>query len=437
MNISVFGIGYVGAVSSACLARDGHTVLAVDVSASKVDEINAGHSPIVEKGLPELIAETRAAGRLSAGMDGAAAVMASEISLVCVGTPSLPTGALDLGFATRAAEELGAALKAKDKFHVVVFRSTMLPGSMDEVIIPALERTSGLRAGQDFGVGYYPEFLRESSAIADYDLPGAVVFGSIDERTLKAMHALQPGLKVTPHEVDLKGAEIIKYVNNAWHAAKISFSNEVGNICRAIGVDSHQVMRIVCSDTRLNISPAYMMPGFAYGGSCLPKDLRALRYRAKMLDVPTPVLDGVVAANSVQLDRAFKLVEQSGARKVGLVGLSFKADTDDLRESPLVILAETLIGKGYDLKIYDPNIRLSRLTGSNLAYVQQKMPHIAALLTESLDDVVEHAGVLVLAQKKLGVEAMASRKLGDTQVIDLIRVDPALTSRNAYEGLSW
>jgi GDP-mannose 6-dehydrogenase len=319
----------------------------------------------------------------------------------------------------------------------VVFRSTMLPGSMDEVIIPALERTSGLRAGQDFGVGYYPEFLRESSAIADYDAPGAVVFGSIDERTLKAMHALQPGLKVTPHEVDLKGAEIIKYVNNAWHAAKISFSNEVGNICRAIGVDSHQVMRIVCSDTRLNISPAYMMPGFAYGGSCLPKDLRALRYRAKMLDVPTPVLDGVVAANTVQLDRAFRLVEQSGARKVGLVGLSFKADTDDLRESPLVILAETLIGKGYELKIYDPNIRLSRLTGSNLAYVQQRMPHIAALLTEKLDDVVEHAGVLVLAQKKLGVEAMASPKLGGTPVIDLIRVDPALTSRNAYEGLSW
>ena len=437
MDVSVFGIGYVGAVSAACLARDGHRVLAVDVSPGKVDDINAGRSPIVENGLPELIARTRATGALSAGLDGAEAVLNSAMSLVCVGTPSLPSGALDLAFAVRAAEELGRAIRAKGAFHAVVFRSTMLPGSMDEVIVPALERSSGLRAGVDFGVGYYPEFLRESTAIADYDAPGAAVFGFMDARTLEAMHALQPNLPVTPHEVDLRGAEIVKYVNNAWHAAKISFSNEVGNICRAVGVDSHQVMRIVCSDTRLNVSPAYMTPGFAYGGSCLPKDLRALRHRARSLDVATPVLDGVVAANGVQLDRAFRLVEASGARRVGLVGLSFKADTDDLRESPLVLLAESLIGKGYDLKIYDPNIRLSRLTGSNLAYVNEKMPHIAKLLTEDLDEVVGHAGVLVLAQKRLGREAMASPRLGDTPVIDLVRVDAQLTSRSAYEGLCW
>ena len=437
MDVSVFGIGYVGAVSAACLARDGHRVHAVDVSPGKVDDINAGRSPIVENGLPELITRTRATGALSAGMDGAEAVANSALSLVCVGTPSLPSGALDLAFAVRAAEELGRAIRAKGAFHVAVFRSTMLPGSMEEVIVPALERSSGLRAGVDFGVGYYPEFLRESTAIADYDAPGAAVFGFMDAPTLEAMHALQPGLPVKPHEVDLKTAEVIKYGNNAWHAAKISFSNEVGNFCSAVGVDGHEVMRIICSDTRLNISPAYMTPGFAYGGSCLPKDLRALRHRARSLDVATPLLDGVVAANGVQLDRAFRLVEASGSRRVGLVGLSFKPDTDDLRESPLVLLAETLIGKGYELKIHDPNIRLSRLTGSNLAYVNERMPHIARLLTEDLDEVVEHAGVLVLAQKKLGREALASAKLGETHVIDLVRVDPALTSRSAYEGLCW
>jgi GDP-mannose 6-dehydrogenase len=437
MNVSIFGIGYVGAVSAACLARDGHRVLAVDVNPSKVADIQAGRAPIVEKGLPELIAAAAASGALSAGADLASAVISSELSLVCVGTPSRSNGSLDLSYAMRVADEIGRALADKSEFHSVVFRSTMTPGSMQGAIIPALERASGKTAGVDFGVGYYPEFLRESSAIADYDAPGAVVFGSMDAKTLERLHALQPALAVTPFEVPIDVAETVKYFNNAWHALKISFSNEAGNICRALEVDSHRVMDILCSDTRLNISAAYMKPGFAFGGSCLPKDLRALRFRARELDIETPILDGVMGANAVQLNRGFQLVEAAGRRAVGMIGLSFKSDTDDLRESPLLLLAETLIGKGYALRIFDPNIRLSRLTGANLAYVRERMPHIASLLSETIEDVVAHAETVVIGQKSLGLGLVGSPAMQGKQVVDLVRVDPAFRSQGDYEGLCW
>ncbi len=437
MQLSIFGIGYVGAVSAACLARDGHVVHAVDVNPSKVEDIRAGRAPIVEKGLGDLIASAVSSGALQAGTDLAAAVEASELSLVCVGTPSRSNGSLDLTYAIRVAEELGRALATTRRFHSVVFRSTMTPGSMEGVIIPTLERASGKTAGVDFGVGYYPEFLRESSAIADYDAPGAVVFGSMDAKTLERLHALQPALKTVPAEVPIRVAETIKYFNNAWHALKISFSNETGNICRALDVDSHQVMDILCSDTRLNISAAYMKPGFAFGGSCLPKDLRALRFRARELDVATPILDGMMGANAVQLDRGFRLVEEAGHRALGMIGLSFKADTDDLRESPLLILAETLIGKGYDLRIYDPNIRLSRLTGANLAYVRERMPHIASLLCEDLNEVVAHAQTMLIGHKALGAGLLTDPAMQGKKVIDLVRVDPTLRSGGDYEGLCW
>ena len=437
MRLSIFGIGYVGAVSAACLARDGHIVHAVDINPSKVADIEAGRAPIVEKGLSQLIAAAVSGGALTAGSDLASAVASSELSLVCVGTPSRPNGSLDLTYAMRVAEELGQALARKDDFHSVVFRSTMTPGSMERDIIPTLERASGKRAGVDFGVGYYPEFLREGSAIADYDAPGAVVFGAMDAATLANLHELQPGLAITPAETPIRVAETIKYFNNAWHALKISFSNEAGNICRALDVDSHAVMDILCSDKKLNMSPAYMKPGFAFGGSCLPKDVRALRFRARELDVATPVLDGVMGANAVQLDRGFRLVEAAGSRAVGMIGLSFKSDTDDLRESPLLLLAETLIGKGYTLRIFDPNIRLSRLTGANLAYVQDRMPHIASLLCEDIEDVIAHAQTVVIGQKSLGVGLVGSAKMRGKQVIDLVRVDPALRSEGDYEGLCW
>ena len=437
MRVGVFGIGYVGAVSAACLARDGHNVHAVDINPSKVADIRAGRSPIVETGLNALIAAAVSSGKLIASADVAMAIDASDLSLVCVGTPSRPNGSLDLSYAVRVAEEVGAALAAKMEFHAVVFRSTMTPGSMEQIIIPTLERASGKRAGVDFGVGYYPEFLREGSAIADYDAPGAVVFGAMDAETLTKLRVLQPAVTAAAAEVPIRVAETIKYFNNAWHAVKISFSNEVGNICRALEVDSHRVMNILCSDTRLNISPAYMTPGFAFGGSCLPKDLRALRHLARERDVATPMLDGAMGANAVQLERGFKLVEAAGKRAVGMIGLSFKADTDDLRESPLLLLAETLIGKGYALRIFDPNIRLSRLTGANLAYVRERMPHIASLLCENIEDVIAHAETVVIGQKSLGVGLMGSPQMQGKRVIDLVRVDPRLRSGGNYEGLCW
>jgi GDP-mannose 6-dehydrogenase len=437
MRVSIFGIGYVGSVSAACMARDGHAVVAVDTNADKVASIAAGQSPIIEKDLPELIAEQVSAGRLTASVDADAAMASTDMSLICVGSPSGAHGMLDLTQVLAVAAQIGEALKRKSTRHTVVFRSTMLPGSMDGSVIPALEKASGMKAGVDFGIGYYPEFLRESTAIADYDTPGAAVFGTRDQATLEALHALQPGLQAPIAEVDLNVAEAIKYFNNAWHAAKISFANEAGNICHALGIDSHAVMEVLCSDKRLNISAAYLRPGFAFGGSCLPKDLRALRHSARQHNVPTPLLDGVVAANDIQIERAFQMVEAAGSRRIGLVGLSFKPGTDDLRESPVVILAERMIGKGYALKIFDENIRLSRLTGANLSYVQKHLPHIAALLTEDLEAVVEHADTLVFAHKGPAARAMASTAAAGKAIVDLVRLAAHPSEADGYRGLCW
>jgi GDP-mannose 6-dehydrogenase len=436
MDISIFGIGYVGAVSAACLARDGNTVVAVDVSPVKVADLNAGHSPIVEPGLAEIIAQTTRSGRLRATESLADAVASTELSLVCVGTPSRANGSLDISYAERVAEQLGQAIADKAAFHSVVFRSTVLPGTMDDVLIPILERASGKRAGIDFGVGYYPEFLRESTAIKDYDEPGVVVFGRMDDLTIERLTAMQPILPVRPTVVSIKEAEAIKYVNNAWHALKISFANEIGNICGAADLDSHVVMDILCADKRLNISPAYLRPGYAYGGSCLPKDLRALRFHARSHDVQTPVLDATQTANEIQIDKVFRMVEAAKNRRIGLIGLSFKADTDDLRESPLVILAEKLIGRGYDVKIFDPNIRMSRLTGTNLAYVTGALPHFPQLLCESVEDATAHGETLVLAHRAEGQRVLDAGYEGKT-VIDLVRVRPGLRSQGAYQGLGW
>jgi GDP-mannose 6-dehydrogenase len=436
MKISIFGIGYVGAVSAACLARDGHTVLAVDVNETKVAELNNGYSPIVEPGLSELIERNVKTKRLQALSSSFDAVMASEISIVCVGTPSLPSGALNTGYAERVAEEIGAALAKKDEFHSVVFRSTLLPGSMDELIVPILERASGKTAGKDFGVGYYPEFLRESTAIKDYDEPGAVVMGRLDQITADRLISLQPNSPTPPTVVAMREAEAVKYVNNAWHALKISFANEIGGVCGALSIDSHLVMGILCSDRRLNISPAYLRPGFAFGGSCLPKDLRAIRAKARQVETPTPVLDAILTCNDQQIDRTFQIIESKGHRKVGLIGLSFKSDTDDLRESPLVILAEKLIGRGFDIRVYDANIRLSKLTGANLAYIRDRLPHIAQLLCETLEEATAHGDTLVLAHKAEG-ELVMQTATPEKQLVDLVRVQPGLRTGGNYTGLSW
>ncbi len=436
MKISVFGIGYVGAVTAACAARDGHEIVAVDVNPIKVDAINAGRSPIVEPGLDEMTAAEVAKGRLRATNDVAAAIAESEISLVCVGTPSRDNGSLDLSYVTRVAEEIGQALRGKQDFHSVVLRSTVLPGTTEDVLVPVLEAASGKKAGTGFGLGYYPEFLRESTAIRDYDDPGAVVFGQLDPLTLERLHKIQNDLPVKPFAVPIRTAEATKYFNNAWHALKISFANEAGNICKGLDVDSHEVMNILCSDTRLNISRNYMKPGFAYGGSCLPKDVAALRYRAKQIDVGTPLLDGIVAANDAQIEIAYRQIERAGGKRVGLVGLSFKQDTDDLRESPMVILAERLLGRGFTVSVFDENVRLSRLTGANLSYIKERLPHIANMLREELDEVVLASDTLIVSHAAQ-IPRIDPVVLAQKVIIDLVRFAPDQRTGGNYHGICW
>jgi len=439
MRISVFGIGYVGAVSAACLAKDGNSVVAVDPNDAKVAILNAGQSPIVEPGLDVIIADEIKGGRLRATNDPVEAINSTDLSFVCVGTPSQFNGSLDTGYVLRAAEEIGAALKQKSDFHTVVVRSTILPGTMESSIIPALERSSGKVAGVGFGIAYYPEFLRESTAIKDYYEPGAIVFGAIAEDTIsiERLKEINAHIPTEPKVVSIRTAEAIKYTNNCWHALKISFSNEIGNICKEAGIDSHVVLDILCSDNRLNISKAYMKPGFAFGGSCLPKDLRALRFKARELDVPTPLLDATLSANENQLRRAYDMVAQIGSKKVGLVGLSFKAGTDDLRESPLVELAERLHGKGFDLRIFDPNVHYQALVGANLHYVRSHIPHLSTLLAEDVESVFEHADVIVVGNKDEASMRAVELARGKKPVIDLVRLQQSSVSDELYHGICW
>lgn len=438
MHISVFGIGYVGTVSAACLANDGHSVVAVDTSEQKVATINAGRSPIVEEGLAELIRRGVESGRLRATTHGQQAIENSDLSFVCVGTPSLANGSLDLTHVVRVCEEIGRAIGKKRSFHTVVMRSTMLPGSMAGVVIPVLENFSGKRAGEGFGVAIYPEFLREGSAIRDYYEAGTIVVGAMDERSLVLLREITGRLSGREFVMDLATAEMVKYTNNAWHAAKIVFANEIGALCKALGVDSHQVMTAVCADTRLNISAAYMRPGFAFGGSCLPKDLRALMHKAKDLDVECPMIGSLLPSNERQVRRAFDLVEAAGNRRVGIIGLSFKGGTDDLRESPAVELAERLFGKGYDIRIYDHNVSYARLTGANLAFIQSRIPHLATLLADELDEVASHGDTLVVAHGDLGEGRTLPPLREDQVLIDLARIaDDQRPGGGRYEGICW
>ncbi|MCK1667868.1 UDP-glucose/GDP-mannose dehydrogenase family protein [Bradyrhizobium sp. 153] len=437
-RISVFGIGYVGTVSAACLARDGHEVVAVDVNRSKVDVLNKGLSPIVEPRLNESILACVRAGRLRATTDARAAVLSTDISFICVGTPSQENGSLEISFVSRVAEEIGKSIAKSTNFHSVVMRSTMLPGTMEKIVIPILERSSNKRAGRGFGIAYLPEFLREGTAIADYDHPGTIVFGVEDDpRTLQRLIAVHERISLEPQIMSIRAAEAVKYANNAWHATKISFANEVGLLCKAMGVDSHEVMNAVVSDTKLNISPAYLKPGFAFGGSCLPKDISALRHAGRMVDIDTPLLGAVLQANENQIQSAFRLVTATEKRRIGLVGLSFKPDTDDLRYSPLLEIAERLIGRGYELAIYDSNIRLSRLTGVNRDYLTKRLPHITCLLRENMSDLVDFAEVLVVGNREQFRKNSLSLIGREKIIIDLVRINPDRQSGINYRGLCW
>ncbi len=376
MKISIFGLGYVGAVSLACLARDGHEVIGVDIDRTKLDLIAAGKTPVVEEGMVELMQQVAAGGRVQVTTDAQEAVLGSEISLVCVGTPSAPNGSQDQGAVLRLAEQMGRALARKSVPHVVVFRSTLVPGTVEDVLRPIVERESGKKDGVDFHLCFQPEFLREGSSIRDYDKPPFTVVGANAEAAYARLEQLFGHLPCKFLRTSVRAAEMMKYCCNNFHALKITFANETARLCAALGVDPFEVMDLVCQDTQLNISKAYLRPGFAFGGSCLPKDLRATSYLAKTRDVEIPMLSAILASNQNHLDLAFDKVAASGKRKVGFVGLSFKTGTDDLRESPLVTLAERLIGKGYELCIYDPEVHLARLLGANKSFIEQHLPHI-------------------------------------------------------------
>jgi GDP-mannose 6-dehydrogenase len=438
MKVSVFGLGYVGSVSAASFAADGHEVVGVDVNADKVAAVNAGRSPIVEPGLEELLSEAVGAGRLRATSDTADAVASTEVSLLCVGTPSRRNGSLDLTYLERVVQELGNELAKKQAYHVVVVRSTVLPGTTHDVVIPTLERASGKRYGDGFGVSVNPEFLREGTALRDFRKPPLTLVGHNHAADASGTIALYQAIDAPLISTSIRVAEMLKYASNTWHALKVCFANEIGNVCKTLGVDSHEVMDVFCRDDKLNLSSYYLKPGFAFGGSCLPKDVRALQYRAKEVDVDLPVIGSILASNRMQIDRAIDAVLETGRKRVGLLGFSFKAGTDDLRESPLVILAEALLGKGCALRIYDRNVAIARLVGANKAYIDGQIPHLASLLCDTLDEVIDASEVIVVGNKSPEFPGALARCRRDQIVIDLVRVPgPGALLQADYRGLCW
>jgi GDP-mannose 6-dehydrogenase len=438
MRISIFGLGYVGAVSLACLARDGHDLTGVDVDDNKLALIRRGQSPIVEDGIQALTESVVKSGRVTLTADAASAVAASELSFVCVGTPPLPNGSQDLRAIERLMEQIGSALRVKNDYHLIVIRSTVRPGTLESLIKPVLERRSGKQAWRDFGLAFQPEFLREGSSIRDYDQPPFTVVGTPSERDAGMLRDLFGHLPCDFVHTQTSTAEMLKYACNTFHALKVTFANEIGRLGKQLGVDAREVMRLLCQDTRLNISPAYLRPGFAFGGSCLPKDLKALLYLAKEGDVELPMLQGIMPSNQEHIDRAVQMVLATGKRAVGMAGLSFKAGTDDLRESPLVTLAERFLGKGLNLKIYDPDVQLARLMGANRRYIEETIPHIASLLCPDVESLIAHADVLVLGHPNADVIAALRACSGDApRLIDLVDARARLGTTTAYDGIGW
>ena len=436
MKISIFGLGYVGSVSAACLADAGHDVLGVDVDEKKVANINAGLSPVLEPGLPELIADVVRSGKLRAT---SGELQDSDLSIVCVGTPSNENGSLCLDYVRRAVQQIGAFIASRSTYHVVCIRSTVLPGTTESLVIPVLEQTSGKKAGRDFGVCMNPEFLREGSSIRDYHCPPFTVIGELDQRSGDVIAQVYAGLPAPMIRTPLAVAEMVKYAGNAFHALKITFANEMGLLCKRLGVDGTTVLDVFCQDQKLNISRAYLQPGFAFGGSCLPKDLRALLYKAKELDLEPPVLRSILTSNTHQIEEAYRLIKKTGKKKIAMVGLSFKPGTDDLRESPIAELIEMLIGKGHEVAIFDEDVSLARVYGSNRAYIDQTIPHISRLMCSSLDEAVADSDVVVVAKRSPAVENWLLNAGNGKHVIDLVRAMPQGHAQNGqrYEGICW
>jgi len=436
MRISIFGLGYVGTVCAACLSNDGHQVIGVDVSAEKLDLINRGLSPIIEADIAARVTQAVAGRHLCATGDWRAAVLESDLTMVCVGTPSQSNGSLDLDRVRTACEQIGAAISAKDAYHVVVVRSTMLPGSMRDVVLPTLETASGKKVGRDFGLCFNPEFMREGTAVWDFRHPPKTVIGEIDKRSGDVLLDLYVGIDAPVVRTRIEIAEMVKYTDNAWHAVKVAFANEIGNMSKALGVDGQAVMEIFCKDTKLNLSSCYLRPGFAFGGSCLPKDLRALIYKGRTLDLELPLLSSVLRSNQLQLEKGIRMVLDKGHRRVGVLGISFKAGTDDLRESPVVDLIEHLLGKGCELKVYDRNVRLAALMGANRDFIMNRIPHIAALLVPDMAQVMQFADTLVIGNGDPEFEEALANVRPDQTVVDLVRINGG-SSRENYDGICW
>jgi GDP-mannose 6-dehydrogenase len=438
MKISIFGMGYVGCVSAACFADLGHEVLAIETNSTKLEMINAGKSPIIESGLDELMARVVGNGRLRASSDPVLAVMESELAIVCVGTPSHDNGEIDLGSVVRVCEQIGQALAVKHEYFTVVIRSTVIPGTMRDVVMPTLEGCSGKKAGTDFGVCMNPEFLREGTSVEDFYNPPKTVIGELDRKSgdkLALLYKSFPGPQV---RAELGVAEMVKYTDNAFHALKITFANEIGNIAQVAGVDSHRLMEVFCLDTKLNLSPYYLKPGFAFGGSCLPKDLRSLTYFAKRHDIAVPVLNSILESNDHQVRKVVKKLLSYKGQTLGFLGLTFKDGTDDLRESPIVEVVETMIGKGYTVRIYDQSVSLAKLMGANKLYIEKEIPHISQLLCSSPEELVEGSDVLVLASKERSTAQVLEGLNGNKSIVDLVRFfTPEKHPLSEYFGICW
>ncbi|HEX9111135.1 MAG TPA: UDP-glucose/GDP-mannose dehydrogenase family protein [Terriglobales bacterium] len=439
LSVSIFGLGYVGSVSAACFASLGHKVIGVDVSRTKVEMLDSGRTPIIEARMSELVAEAYQACRLHATTDATEAVLNSEVSFVCVGTPSLKNGKLDLSHIENVAKEIGAAIRQKKTPHVFVLRSTVLPGTTETVVLPILERESGKKCGQDFTVCYNPEFMREGSAVADFLNPPYTILGASDANHLAPLRELYKNTPGTLFETTIPVAEMVKYFSNCYHALKVGFANEMGTMCKHLGVDAQAVTKIFTSDTKLNISAAYLSPGFAFGGSCLPKDLRAITYKAKELDLKLPLLESLMPSNAEHIDRAVEMVLSTGKKKIAQLGLSFKAGTDDLRESPQVQLIKRLLGEGLEVRVWDEDVSLGRLAGANRQYIEQVIPHIGSVLSADLEDVVRSAEVVILGNKSANKEQLAKFLRPEQIVIDLIHLDRARRPEGVktYEGICW
>ena len=438
MKISVLGLGKLGAPLAAVFASKGFTVVGVDVNPDKVASLNEGRSPIVEKGLDELIKTATANGSLRATTSTDEAIQATDLSLLCVGTPSRKNGSLDLSYLTRVCEQIGTALKSKPDYHVVVVRSTVLPGTTHQIVIPALEQASGKKYGTGFGVTVNPEFLREGTAIHDFRHPPLTLVGHNYASDAAPTQALYANVQAPLVNTSIRTAEMMKYASNTWHALKVCFANEIGNLCKRLEIDSHEVMDIFCRDEKLNLSSYYMKPGFAFGGSCLPKDVRALQYRAKEVDLDIPVIQAILGSNQLQIQHALDQVMESGKKRIGLLGFSFKAGTDDLRESPIVILAEALLGKGYELRIYDKNVSIARLVGANKAYINEQIPHLSSLLCETIDEVLDNSDVIVVGNAAPEFSDALTKTRPEQVIVDLVRVKTDRAQiRAKYEGICW